>query len=85
MGSGKIWDAVLLQKRSGCWNGERLFASRDMNSIVPILVLGIWIQWMLHFPGQRGSLLVVSASRKNYLALCRVVADDHWHVLQEDG
>lgn len=79
-----LWCSVVEKNRSRCWNEEGLFASRDTN-IITLLVLGIWIQCMLCFPGQRGSLLVVSAWRRNYLALCRVVADDHWHVLQEDG
>lgn len=52
---------VVAKTRSWCWNGVGLFASRDMNIMVPLLVLGIWIQCMLCFSGQGGSLLMVSA------------------------
>lgn len=83
-----VCDAVLLQKLGLLSGMERdwfFFSGEDMSIMVPLLVLGIWIQCMLCSPGQGIPLLVVSARWKNSLALYGVDADDRWHVLQEDG
>lgn len=85
MWNGKACDAFLLQK-SG-------LVEEIEDYLLPKRVGVLWflfLFWASGFsvcclPGQGSSLLVVSARRKNYLALCRAVADDRWHVLQEDG
>lgn len=86
MWNGKVCDDFLLQKLG-------LVEEMGKDYLLPKRKGALWLLFLFRasgfsvccLPGQGSSLLVVSARRKNYLALCRAVADDRWHVLQEDG